>query len=114
MSRKVIVIGAGFTGMLVTAYLATRGFKVEIFEKNEIAGGRARHFSAEGIVFDMGPSWYCFPEVIDGFFTDFNHASSDFFEVKPMDTINRVYFGKNNFIDIPNQFEQVTSLFNKL
>ena len=41
MSKKVIVLGAGVTGMSVAAYLALNGFEVEIFEKNDSCGGRA-------------------------------------------------------------------------
>ncbi len=114
MSKKVIVVGAGFKGMSVAAYLAANGFEVEIFEKNEQPGGRARHFSAEGFTFDMGPSIYCYTEVINNFFNNFNHSPSDFFSIRPIDPINRIYFGKNDFIDIPSQPEELSQLFQSL
>ncbi len=114
MSKKVIVVGAGFTGMSVAAYLAANGFEVEIFEKYEQSGGRARHFTAEGFTFDMGPSLYCFSEVVDKFFSYFNHSPGDFFSVKPVDPINRIYFSKNSFVDIPSQTRELNKLFQSL
>src|SRR3954454_4131053 len=44
---KVIIIGAGLAGSLLTIYLARRGFSIDVFEarpdmrKTEIAGGRS-------------------------------------------------------------------------
>jgi len=40
--KKVIVIGAGFSGLSTATQLASLGYEVEILEKNEQAGGRAR------------------------------------------------------------------------
>ncbi len=114
MSRKVIVVGAGYTGMSVAAYLAANGFEVEIFEKNEQPGGRARHLAAENFTFDMGPSWYCLPEVIDNFFSVFNHKSSDFFSLHPVDPVNRIYFAKDDFIDVPMENSSLYELFQSL
>ena len=114
MSKKVIVVGAGFTGMSVAAYLAANGFEVEVFEKYEQPGGRARHFTTEGFTFDMGPSLYCFTEVIDKFFSNFHHSSDDFFSVKTVNPINRIYFSNNNFIDIPSQSLELKKLFQSL
>ena len=68
MAKKVIVIGAGFSGLSAATNLAQQGCEVTVIEKNEIAGGRARKFEAEGFTFDMGPSWYWMPDVFEVFF----------------------------------------------
>jgi phytoene desaturase len=52
--KKKIVIGAGFSGLSTATSLADRGYEVEILEKNEMAGGRARVFSAKGFTFRHG------------------------------------------------------------
>ena len=42
-------------------------------------GGRARQFKTDkGYVFDMGPSWYWMPDIIERFFNDFDCKVSDF------------------------------------
>jgi len=63
-SNKALVIGAGFAGLSAASFLAKKGWSVTIVEKNEMPGGRARKFEAEGFTFDMGPSWYWMPDVL--------------------------------------------------
>jgi len=67
-NKKVIVIGAGFSGLSTATELADKGYEVTIVEKNEQAGGRARVFQEKGFTFDMGPSWYWMPDVFERFF----------------------------------------------
>jgi len=53
-SKKIAIIGSGFSGMSAAAYAAGEGHEVHVFEKHDGPGGRARQFStAEGYVFDM-------------------------------------------------------------
>ncbi|MDX1479593.1 MAG: NAD(P)-binding protein, partial [Saprospiraceae bacterium] len=61
MSKKVGVIGAGFSGLSAAAMLAREGCEVHCFERHDRPGGRARQFEEDGFVFDMGPSWYWMP-----------------------------------------------------
>ena len=65
MAKKVIVIGAGFSGLAAASCLAKEGYQVTLLEKNDIPGGRARKFEAEGFTFDMGPSWYWMPDIFE-------------------------------------------------
>ncbi|MEZ4949047.1 MAG: FAD-dependent oxidoreductase [Saprospiraceae bacterium] len=53
MAKKVIVIGAGFSGLAAASSLAQKGFDVTIIEKNEVPGGRARKFETDGFMFDI-------------------------------------------------------------
>ena len=52
------IIGSGFSALSTAASLAKEGGDVSVFEKNNTLGGRARQFTQDGFVFDMGPSWY--------------------------------------------------------
>ena len=58
MNEKVIIIGSGFSSLSSACYLSKKGYQVEVFEKNESLGGRARQFKKDGFTFDMGPSWF--------------------------------------------------------
>jgi phytoene desaturase len=110
MSKKAIVIGAGFSGLSTAAYLAKDGFQVTVLEKNSIVGGRARNFKTEeGFLFDMGPSWYWLPNVFEDFFSDFGHRVSDFYELKRLDPSYRVFFEKE-FIDVPAMIDDLKAL----
>lgn len=111
MNKKVIVIGAGFSGISVATNLAHAGYNVRVLEKNEIAGGRARFFCAKGFKFDMGPSWYWMPDVFDDYFRRFERQTSDFYQLKRLDPSYSVIFGKDHFVNIPADFERLKALF---
>ena len=112
--KKVAVIGSGFAGLSAAACLAKEGFDVTVFEKNESPGGRARQFEANGFVFDMGPSWYWMPEVIEKYFNQFGKTSADFYELKRLDPSYRVYYGKDDYLDIPSGVDALCKLFESL
>ncbi|MFN4122211.1 MAG: phytoene desaturase family protein [Flavobacteriales bacterium] len=110
MNKHIIVIGAGFAGLSAAACLAKKGFKVTILEKNDIAGGRARKFSAEGFTFDMGPSWYWMPDVFERYFNLFGKSVTDFYELKRLDPSYKVVWSENESTDIPADFQQFMAM----
>lgn len=114
MNKKIIIIGSGFSGLSSACYLSQAGFKVQVIEKNKHVGGRARVLKHKGFSFDMGPSWYWMPDVFDSFFADFSHQTSDFYELKRLDPGYRVFFGKNDFQDIPSKWDSIKSLFESI
>lgn len=114
MSKKVIVIGSGFSGISVATSLAHSGYSVKVLEKNTIAGGRARFFCAEGFRFDMGPSWYWMPDVFDDYFRHFNKKTSDFYDLVRLDPSYTVIFGEGHFVKIPADFEQLKAWFESM
>lgn len=112
---SVAVIGSGFAGLSSACYLAKQGFKVDVYEKNEQIGGRARQLSTDnGYVFDMGPSWYWMPDVFEKFFNDFGYKSSDFYELELLDPGFSVAFGMDDVIDVPADFGALCDLFESI
>jgi phytoene desaturase len=111
--KKVIVIGSGFAGLSAAACLAQEGASVTLLEKNEVAGGRCRHFTTQGFFFDMGPSWYWMPEVFEQFFDRFGKKVSDFYELKRLDPSYRILY-KNDEIQVPASLDELYQLFEKL
>jgi phytoene desaturase len=105
------VIGAGFSGLSAAAVLASKGINVEVFEKNADTGGRARQFTDNGLVFDMGPSWYWMPDVFERFFNLFGHTASDFYQLKKLDPGFRIVYGKDDVLDVPENEEELYELF---
>lgn len=55
MKKKIVVFGAGMSGLATGLALAEKGFDVEIFEKSSFVGGMAASFEYAGFVFDYGP-----------------------------------------------------------
>jgi phytoene desaturase len=109
-----IVIGSGFAGLSAACHLAAKGFDVTLLEKNEIPGGRARKFEAQGFMFDMGPSWYWMPDVFEEFFAAFGKKVSDYYNLKRLDPSYQVFFGKNEVIPLPAQMPDLEALFESI
>jgi phytoene desaturase len=112
--KKVVVIGAGFSGMSAATCLADKGFDVTVVEKHDTAGGRARKFSQQGFVFDMGPSWYWMPDVFEKYFQKFGRRVDDYYQLERLDPSYRVFYGKNDFLDIPASVDKLCALFDEL
>ncbi|MEM6347703.1 MAG: phytoene desaturase family protein [Bacteroidota bacterium] len=114
MNKKVIVIGAGFAGLTAASLLGQKGYDVTILEKNDQAGGRARRWEKDGFVFDMGPSWYWMPEVFENFFNLFGKKVSDYYTLKRLNPSYRVYFGDDDFVDVPADMGELEALFDSI
>ena len=108
---KIAIIGSGFSGLSAAAYSAQKGHEVHVFEKNSSLGGRARKFITDnGYTFDMGPSWYWMPDIIENFFTDFGKKTSDFFELIPLNPQFEMLFSDGN-MQIPHDYDEMKNLF---
>ncbi len=109
--KRIHVIGSGFSGLAASAVLAKQGYDVSLIEKNDQAGGRARTWETEGFTFDMGPSWYWMPDIFENYFALFGKKVSDFYDLKRLDPGYRVYFGVDDFADIPANMHELEALF---
>ncbi|MBB2149140.1 phytoene desaturase family protein [Pedobacter gandavensis] len=112
---RIAIIGSGFAGISAAAYLAKQGYEVDVYEKNEDIGGRARQLITDnGYIFDMGPSWYWMPEVFEQFFNDFGFKASDFYELDLLDPGFSIVFKNNEVLSIPANFEELLKLFERI
>ncbi len=114
MPNKISVIGSGFASLAAATSLAAAGKEVHVYEKNESAGGRARKFEAEGFTFDMGPSWYWMPEVFEKYFNRFGKKVSDYYDLVRLSPSYRVYFGNNDYVDVPANKQELFELFESI
>lgn len=111
--KKVAIIGSGFSSLSAACYLAQAGNDVTIFEKNEAIGGRASQFKKDGFTFDTGPTFYWMPDVFDRFFADFNRKTSDYYEISRLDPGYKVYFEKDDSLDISVSLDKLYKAFEK-
>lgn len=109
--KKVDIIGAGLSGLYAACYLSKNGYEVNVYEKNESVGGRSRTFEAEGFSFDMGPSWYWMPELIDQMFEMLGEDRTEYFKLKRLDPAYRVFWKNHEPTNVPASFDELKGLF---
>lgn len=113
-NKTAIVIGGGLSGLATAAQLGHAGYKVTLIEKNKTLGGRARVFTKNGFVFDMGPSWYMMPKTIEKFFKSLNRKSSDYYSLKELTTKYKIYSDSRSPITIVSSLKKNLKLFEQL
>jgi len=57
MNKKIVVIGAGVTGLCAGCYLQMNGYDTEIFEMNTLPGGLCTSWERKGYIFDGCLHW---------------------------------------------------------
>ncbi|SNZ02052.1 phytoene desaturase family protein [Flagellimonas pacifica] len=111
--KKVIIIGSGFSSLSAACYLAKAGYQVELFEKNNSVGGRARQLTRNGFTFDIGPSWYWMPDIFDKFFADFEKKTSDYYRLDKLDPAYKIFF-KDDIMTIGDCMDKISAEFERI
>ncbi|PQJ30646.1 phytoene dehydrogenase [Nonlabens arenilitoris] len=62
---KAIIIGSGLGGLATALRLKHKGYQVTVFEQNHYAGGKLHAIKQDGYRFDLGPSLFTLPHLVD-------------------------------------------------
>ncbi len=111
---KVTIIGGGFSGLASACFAAKAGHDVTLFEKNSTVGGRARDFSEQGFLFDMGPSWYWMPDVFEKFFKFFDKSVGQYYKLSLLDPGFQMIFGNSDTLAVPANTQSLYDLFESI
>ena len=84
---KAIVIGAGIAGLASALRLKHQGYDVEVFEKNNYTGGKIHAIKRGNYRFDLGPSLFTLPYLVDELFELFGKNPKNHFKYIKKDTI---------------------------
>ncbi len=109
--KRVVILGAGFSSLSASCYLAQAGYEVTILEKNESVGGRASQLKRDGFTFDMGPTFYWMPDVFESFFHDFGQNVSQAYELVRLDPSYSVCFGYDDFFTLSANANEIRDAF---
>lgn len=92
MNKKVVVVGGGLAGISAAIRLARVGFKVQLFEKNSVLGGKMGEVTMNGFRFDTGPSLLTMPFVIDELFSFAGLQRLALLDFIPVEPICRYFY----------------------
>jgi len=92
LEKKAIVIGAGPGGLAAAMLLAKDGLKVTLFEKDCRVGGRTKILDDGGFRFDMGPTFFLYPQILESIFVRCGLTMSDYVSLMRVDPSYRLAF----------------------
>jgi len=99
-NKKVIVIGAGLGGLSSAISLASAGFAVEVFEKNDKAGGKLNVLNRQGFSFDLGPSILTMPGIFRDLFNRAGRKMEDYVSIVEVHPHWRNFFEDGFVMDL--------------
>jgi phytoene desaturase len=88
VSKRVIIIGAGPGGLATAMLLAKQGLEVTVLEKQPRVGGRTSAIEADGYRFDLGPTFFLYPQILQEIF---QAVGRDMFKEIPMTKLDPQY-----------------------
>lgn len=99
MSKKA-VIGSGISGLASAIRLRSMGYEVDLYEQHKEPGGKIAELSTGDFRFDMGPSLFTMPKLVDELF-EISGASTinGGFRYKKLDIITRYFYEGGLVID---------------
>ncbi len=89
---KASIIGAGIGGIALSLRLKHQGFDVDVFEKSAYTGGKLAERFVNGYRFDIGPSLFTMPELVEELFLLFGKNPKERFQYQKLDTLCHYFF----------------------
>jgi 1-hydroxycarotenoid 3,4-desaturase len=97
---RIIVIGAGVSGLTAAMLLAARGFAVELLEKEPHVGGRIREMSAGGMRINAGPTVLTLRPVFEELLAECGVELSRLVGLTRADVLARHAWSENERLDL--------------
>jgi phytoene desaturase len=114
MSKSVVIIGAGPGGLASAILLAAQGLQVKVIERLPVIGGRTSRLEADGFRFDLGPTFFLYPRVLEEIFRAAGTSLRAEVEMVRLDPQYRIQFGAGGKLDctpdIPAMERQIAAL----
>jgi len=108
MTRTVTIIGAGPGGLASAMLLARAGLKVRVLERLAVPGGRTSTITTpEGFRFDLGPTFFLYPRVLEDIFSACGYDLRSEVEMVRLDPQYRLMFGAGGELQCTPDLERM-------
>jgi phytoene desaturase len=97
--KQVIIIGAGPGGLASAILLASAGLQVKVLERLPILGGRTSSLEADGFKFDLGPTFFLYPQALSQIFAAAGADLNREVEMVRLDPQYRIQFAQGGKLD---------------
>ncbi len=107
-------MGAGPGGLAASLLLAKAGFDVTIIEKQPRVGGRTSSIEAEGYRFDLGPTFFLYPQILEEIFAAVGRDLHKEVPMKKLDPQYRLTFGAGGELNASPDIDRMVKEIAKL
>ena len=111
---RISIVGAGPGGLAAAMLLASAGCEVDVFERLDRVGGRTQTFGDRGYSFDLGPTFFLYPRVLEEIFRLAGHELRDEVEMVRLDPQYRILLGDDLHIDATSDPERMKAEIAKI
>ena len=112
--KKTVIIGAGIGGITTAAFLAQKGYPVDVYEKNSTAGGRCGQLIHDGHRFDLGATMLMMPDIYRSVFKSLGLNFEESVRIKPLENLYRIYFDDNRMLAFTSDQERMKEQVEKI
>ena len=105
MSEKMIVIGAGPGGLAAAMLLASKGYQVDVYEKQAWIGGRNAELRLGDFTFDTGPTFLSMLHLVEELFEATGRNLKDYMNAVELDPMYELIFEDQNLVMTRNNQE---------
>ena len=113
-SKHVLIVGAGPGGLAAAMLLARAGARVTVLEKQDRVGGRTSSLGGNGFTFDLGPTFFLYPRVLEGIFHSVGRNLREEVPMTRLDPQYHLIFGAGGELsctsDVARMVEEVARL----
>lgn len=109
MDKKIIVVGGGIGGLSSAIRLKSKGFDVEIHEKEDSLGGKMNQIKKDGFTFDLGPTIVMMPDVYKEVFIEAGRNPEDYISMEQLDPIYSIFYPDGERVEVSTDLVNLTS-----
>jgi len=117
LKKKVIIIGSGIAGLAVSIRLKSKGYSVEVYEKNKNVGGKLSDFYIDKFRHDFGPKLFTMPNLIEDIFENAGVNIDKYFKYDKLEIACKYFWDDgqifNAYSDSQKFINEVHKNFNK-
>jgi phytoene desaturase len=112
--KKVLIIGAGPGGLAASLLLAKAGLRVHVVERLPCVGGRCSAIEKDGFRFDLGPTFFLYPRVLERIFNLIDRDLHTEIPMVRLDPQYRIVFGAGGHLDCTPNLVQLQAEIAKI
>ena len=114
MSPRVLIVGAGPGGLATAMLLAKAGLEVTVIEKQPRVGGRTSAIEGDGYRFDLGPTFFLYPQILEQIFLAVGRDLHREVPMKKLEPQYRLIFGAGGELLCTSDVERMVAEIAKL